>query len=226
MADDPAGQDEPKTFTQEEVDAAVKERNKALEAKREEILGELKAAKKAASDKDEVLAQLQARVAEMEQEQEAKKAGITSEQLEKMRAEAEANLEKKYGPVRTQLEDAQREIRQLKLDSVVKDTMSKAGVRGERIDALFRLTADRFDLTDDGKPMLADEPGTPIKTYISDELSKEWPEFFEGTGSSGGGAPKSNASGGGSPKRIAMDDTDAFMENLEAVAKGEIQVVQ
>jgi len=225
MADDPAGQDSPKTFTQEELDAAITERNKALEKKRDELLSEAKAAKDATRQREEELAKLQTKIAEMEQEQEAKKVGITSEQLDKMRAEAQANLEKQYGPLKQQLEDAQREVRELRLDNVVKGAMSKAGVRAERIDALYRLTSDRYDLTDDGKPMLKDDPGTPIDTHIKDEVSKEFPEFFEGTGSSGGGAPKSVSSGIGRVKKIAADDGSAFMSNLEAIAKGEVEVV-
>jgi len=224
MADDSAGHDT-KTFTQEEVDALIAERNEALERKRDELLTEAKAAKAAQRKQAEELAQLQARLAEVETEKEAKKAGITSEQLAEMQAKAEANLEKRYGPIREQLEEAQREIRQLRLDTVVKGAMGKSGVRGERVDALFRLTADRYDLTEDGKPMLKDAPGTPIDQYISDELSKEYPEFYEGTGSSGGGASKSVTSGGGPVKAISIEDQDAFMGNLEAVASGKVKVV-
>jgi hypothetical protein len=226
MSDESATQDQTTTFTQEEVDALVEERNKALEQKTQELLAETKTAKELARTHGDELAQLQAKLADLEQEREAKKAGITSEQLDKMRQEAEANLEKKYGPLKDQLEAHQAEIRTLRLDNVVQAAMSKNGVRGERVDALYRLTADRFDLTDDGKPMLKDDPGTPIDTYISDTLGKEWPELFEGTGSSGGGAPRSVASGSGKVRKVTLSDTAGFMENLEAIAKGDVEVTE
>jgi len=226
MSEDPTGGTEPKTFTEEEVQQLIDDRNKALEKKRDELLGEVRGLKDKLRKSDEGYGELQARMAELEQEREAKKQGITSEQLEKMRSEAESNLEKKYGPLRTQLEEAQAEIRQLRLDNVVKGAMAKSGVRGERVDALFRLTADRYDLTEDGKPMLRDEPGLTVEQYISDELVKEYPEFYEGTGSSGGGAPKTVASGSGKVTKIAADDNAAFLANVDKIATGEVTVVQ
>jgi hypothetical protein len=61
------------------------------------------------------------------------------------------------------------ENRTLKLDNQVKSLFAKAGVRGERADALWKLTADRYDLTADGKPMLKDKPGVEIEKYLADD---------------------------------------------------------
>lgn len=218
MSDNPAGGDQPKTFTQEQLDAAVTERNKALEAKRDELLGEVRGLKDKLRSSEEGYTELQQRLAALEEERKAAEANVSSDKLEEIRQAAEANMEKKYGPVRKQLEEAQNTIRKLQLDNVVKAEMGKNGVRGERVDALFRLAGDRFDLTDDGKPMLRDNPTAPIDAYISDELAKEYPEFYEGTGSSGGGAPKSTVSGGGN--QVQASDNAAFLENLEDIAKG------
>ena len=114
--------------------------------------------------------------------------------------------------------------RTLRLDSVVKAEMAKAGARSERIDALYKLAADEFDLTDDGKPMLKNRPGIEVSKFVAEDLKKQYPELYNGTGSSGGGAPRSTAGGGGAPNTIAADDAEGFIANLEGIAKGAVNV--
>jgi len=227
---DAGGNDDKDTYSPEEVEKLVEERNKALEAKRDEILGELKAAKEKLKAFDGVdpaeFRKLQTKLAELEQERKAQDKGITSEALDKMRQEVRQDLDKEYGPLKQQLEEARGEVRTLRLDNVVKQHMAKAGVRSERIDALYRLTADQWDLTDDGEPMVKVRPGTEPHKYVGDVLSKEYPEFFEGSGSSGGGASKSAASGSGSPRKIQLGDGEAFLANLDGVASGKVEVVE
>lgn len=216
-----------KTYTQDEVDALIRERNEALEAKRDEILGELKAARDKLKAYDGVDADehkaLKAKVADLEHKQKADKAGITSDQLEKLRADIREDLEREYADIVSERDSLSSEVRGLRLDSVVKAEMGKAGVRPERIDALFRLNADAFDLTDDGSPMLKDRPGIGIDKYVAEDLKKLYPEFYQGSGSSGGGASKS-AAGGGGAKQITYGDQKAFSDNLEAIARGEVEV--
>lgn len=235
MADGDAGS--AGTFTQEQLDAAVAEANKALEAKRDELLAEVKQMRgkmKAFEGIDPKEHQsMAARLAELEQSGKAKEAGMTSDALAKLRQDVEADVLKRLATDREAglkaipwASELANENRSLKLDSVVKAEMAKGGARSERIDALFRLTSDRFDLTDDGKPILRDKPAVELGKYVADELRKEYPEFYNGSGSSGGGASKSNAGGGGSSKRIAAGDPKAFLANLESIAKGEVMVEQ
>lgn len=221
------------TFTQEQVEEMVKERLAAAKAEQDKafksLWEEAKEAKRRAQafadlgDPDEVKGRL-ARITEMEAEAKAAKAGITSEQLTKMRSEIRAELEKDYAKFKEQAEVNARKVRELQLDSVVKAQMAKNGVRADRIDPLFKLTRDEYDLTDDGVPMLRDRPGTEIGKYISGDLVKAYPEFFEGTGSSGGGASKSASGAGGGARNIAADDAAAFLANLEGIAKGTVKV--
>lgn len=230
-----AGGDD-KTYTQEEVDALIEERNKALEAKRDEILGELKDAKaklKALDGVDpEEHKKLQQKITDLEQQKKADKAGITSEQLTKMRAEVEQDMISRFAKMSASeladqipaVKDVVHDNRSLRLDSVVKAEMAKAGARSERIDALFKLTADQFDLTDDGKPMLKDRPGIEVGKFVAEDLKKQYPELYNGSGSSGGGASRSTASGSGAPQTIAADDGEAFIANLEGIAKGTVSV--
>jgi hypothetical protein len=236
VADDPAG-GAGTTYTQAELDAKIAEANKGLEAKRDELLGEVKQVKaklKAFEGVDpEEHKSMAARLAELEQQTKADKAGMTSDALAKLRQDVEADVVKRFvtdkdGALKLfpWAEELARENRSLKLDSVVKAEMAKRGARAERIDDLFRLTADRFGLTEDGKPILQDKPAVEISKYVADDLRKEYPEFYNGSGSTGGGASKSTSSGGGPMKRIAATDQGAFLANLEGIAKGEVQVDQ
>lgn len=208
---------DPKTYSEEEYAAIVKERD-ALKAKRDEILDEAKDAKKE-------LKGLRAELTELQQAAKGQKAGVTAEDLKNLRAEVLADLEKQYAPTKEQAATLAAENRRLKLDNVVKAAMAKGGARAERIDALFKLTQDQFDLTDDGQPMLKDRKGTPVEKFVSEDLKALYPEFYNGSGSRGGGASRS-AAGGGSTTTIAADDGKGLLANLEAIAKGEVLVQQ
>lgn len=225
-----------RTYTQAEVDALVAERNKGLEGKRDELLTELRDAKAKLKGFDGVDVSehraLQTKVAELEQQSKANKAGMTSDELVKLRQDVTADLLKQFAgdpsaglrafPWAATLAS---ENRALKLDSVVKAEMAKGGARAERIDALFRLTSDRFDLTDDGKPMLTSSPGLEVGKYVTDDLKKEYPEFYNGSGSSGGGASKSNAGGGGFRTVVGTKGPD-FLKNVAEIAKGNVAVAE
>jgi hypothetical protein len=140
---------------------------------------------------------------------EHKQAGVSDAQLKKIRLEVREELEKEYTPTKTNLEKAQADLRTLRLDNAVKGMFGHKDVRvrGERHDTLWKLIADRFDLTDDNKPFLKDKPGTPIEKYLADAVKKEYPEFFEGTKAEGGGAGGAGGTGttappGGTPGAV------------------------
>ena len=225
----PEGDAATQTFSQDDVDAAIAEANAGLEANRDEILGELKGLRDQLKAFDGIDPKanraMKKQITELEQAAKATKAGITSEELETMRGEVRVDLEHEYEPLQKQVDVLSAENRTLKLDNVVKGLMGSNGVRAERVDALFRLTADQFDLTSDDKPMLRNHKGKDVGKFIADELATQWPEFYQRAGSSGGGAPKSVSSGSGSVKEIQRDDMDGFMDNLDAIVKGDVEVV-
>lgn len=222
--------DEPKTYTAAEVDTFVKDSLAKAKAEGDTAFGKLweeaKTAKERAKafeglDPEEAKA-AKAKIIELEQQKKAEKVGITSEQLEKMRNDIRQDLEKDYSPFKSKAETLAAENRGLKLDTKVKDFMGKNGVRAERIDALFRLTGDQYDLTEDGAPILKGRMGTPIEKFIAEDLSKQYPEFFVGTGSSGSGASKSTAGGQGG--KVVSNDGSDFLKNVAAISKGEMTV--
>lgn len=206
---------DPKSYTQDELDAAITKATAPLIAKRDELMDEVKESRR---DMKTVKAQL----AEIEQERKAGGKGITADDLKKMRDEVRADLDKEYAPHKQTAEKLAAENRTLRLDNVVKAAMAKGGARADRIDALFKLTGDRFDLTDDGQPMLKDRKGTPVEKFVSEDLKAEYPEFYTGTGSKGSGASKSAAGGG--TKTIAADDGKSFLANLDGIKSGEVVV--
>jgi hypothetical protein len=139
------------------------------------------------------------------------------------------DLEREYLEVKTERDQLARDKRALQLDDRVKGLMAKSGVRAERVDALYRLTGERYDLTSDGQPMLKDRVGTPVEKFIAEELVKEFPEFYMGSGSNGGGASKSaGGAGGGLGRSIAAGDLSqkGFLENVEAIATRKVEVRQ
>lgn len=219
------------TFTQEQVEAMIAERLASevdgLKKSQAQLLREKKEAQARAAlfegmDPEEVKS-LKAKFTELEQTAKAQAAGITSEALAKLRQEAAAEYEKKYGPVLSERDALKAENRSLKLDTKVKDLMAKSGARPERIEALFRLSSDRFDLTDDGNPMVKGAT-KEVDKYIVEDLLKEYPEFFMGSGSSGGGAFKSSGGAGGGVRVIAAGDERAFIANVEDIAHGKVAV--
>lgn len=217
---------EPTTYTEEQVQALVQEKLAAAKAEGDKAFAALWEEGKQAKARAK---ELEARLTKAEQAEKAKKAGVSSEELERLRHEVQTDLEKSYSEYKTQAERLAAENRALKLDDKVKSIMAKHGVRAERVEALYRLTGDRFDLTTDGLPMLKDRMGTPVEKFIAEELVKEYPEFFQGSGSSGGGASKSaGGASGGLGRSIAAGDLSpkGFLDNVEAIAKRQVEVRQ
>jgi hypothetical protein len=214
------------SFTPEDVQA-LREERAALLAKRDELLTEVRTSKtklRAFEGIDpEEHRTLKQRLSDIETQEKAQKSGITGAELDKLKAEVRKQLEEEYTPYRANAEKYAAEIRGLRLDSVVKTEMARAGVKGDRIDALFRLTSSDYDLTEDGKPILKDNIGLEIGKYIREDVLKLYPEWFEGSGSSGGGASKSVAGGGGT-RVIPAGDNAAFLANVENIASGKVTV--
>ena len=207
---------DPKSYTQDELDAAIQKATGPLIAKRDELMDEVK-------DGRREIKKITTQLAEIEQERKAGGKGITADDLKKIREEVRADLEKEFTPFKTDAEKFRTENRTLRLDNEVKKLMAAGGARAERIDALFKLTRDEFDLTDDGQPMLVNHKGKPVEKFIAETLKAQYPEFYTGTGSRGGGAQKS-AGGAGATQTIAADDGKSFMGNLEGIVKGDVAV--
>lgn len=226
------GEEGTTTYTEDQVEARIAEANKAIERSRNEALADKRRAREEADELRKQLGELQSKMQDLEQQSKAKELNLPDEKLQEMRHKIRADVEREYSPLKEQLEqltntlgERDGRIRELTLDNRVKEMMGKAGARAERVNDLFRLTGDRFDLTEDDAVILRDSRETPLDRYFKETLSKEYPEFWNGSGSSGGGASKSSGGAAGATRTIAAGDRKAFMSNLEAIAKGEVEVV-
>jgi hypothetical protein len=140
---------------------------------------------------------------ELQQKQDAAKLGKTDEELKQLRESVRGDLESEYAPFKEKAEKYDSLHRSVLLDTPIKELMlsESVGVRGERQVALWKLVGDRFDLTDDGKPMVKDHPGLSVEKYLADQVKKEFPEFYKGTQAAGGGAGGTTAKPADAPTK-------------------------
>lgn len=138
-----------------------------LKANRDELLREAKELRKS--------------VADLKKELQQKKSGLSDEEI----AAQKAREEELTKPLQEQLAAERAELRKLKLDARVQTMLAEAGANPKRIDALYKLVGDRFDLSDNGTPVLKEKPTTPLDKYIADTVALEYPELFLAKGKPG-----------------------------------------
>lgn len=81
---------------------------------------------------------------------------------------------------------------------------------------------EEFVADDKGNPLVADGKGTPmtVKAFVEQTLKTQYPDAFQGTGSSGGGASRSTGGAGG--KRVVQRSEIA--QYAKEIAAGEVEV--
>lgn len=174
---------------------------KALDEERGKRETTEKALAKAAKDAADAAAKVQAQAA-----------GMTEEQLKKLYGQVEENLRKEYEPKLKEAETLASENRGMKLTSVVKEMFRNGGGLKSKLDDLWKLHGDEFDLTSDGKPMVKAEPGKDVAKHVA-AILKSRAEWTQGTRAVGGGAlnatPNLNtqtAPGSGADGALTFDD--------------------
>lgn len=229
---------DPKTYSQEEVDAIIAERD-AIKANRDEALTEAKKAKaalKAWDGKDPAkYEQLLAAAEEAERKKAAAEGDFTKlrdQLVEKHTAERAGDakrIEKLNRALEQRLVDAQLTAALAKHDAdpTMLPLLQLEGRRYVRV----RETDDDFEAfvaDEKGNPLVADGKGTPmgVDDLVTQTLKTKYPAAFRGSGSSGGGAPKSNAGGGGSGNVFnpATATGDDYFKHMEGLAKRTVTV--
>lgn len=225
---------EPKTYTQEEVDALIAQNESGLKANRDEAVKEAKRAKDALKAYDGVDPEEFKRLKSAAEEAERKKLteqgnfDALKKQLVDQHAKELEGRDGRIGSLTKSLErhlidaEASRVIAELK--GSVKGLLPhvKPHIRVVEVDGEF--VAQVVDSK--GNPRIGDAKGGPMTiSQLVEEMKSdgELSRLFEGSGSSGGGASKSGAGGGGS-KVVAAGDAVAFGQNLEGIAKGTVDV--
>lgn len=223
-----------KTYTDEEIEALFAEREKGLKANRDEALREAKKAKNDLKNFDGI------------DPEEFRRLKTASEEADRKKAAAEGD----FSALQKQLVDkhateiAARDAKIAKRDTWVEKSLVDAeltrAITAKKGDAdgllpfarqfvKVRETEDGFEhyVADaKGNPLIADGQGTPmnIDAFVEQALMTKFPRMFEGTGSSGGGAPRTPAGGGGGKPFVLASDKDAFMKNVAKIATGEVEV--
>lgn len=221
------------TYTQEQVDAMIAEQVSGLKQNRDEVLREAKKAREALKQYEGV------------DPEEFKALKAAAAEAERKKAAAEGNFEvwQKQVVDKHQQELAARQAREAKLQAALEARLVQAELtsviakhRGDP-DLLMPI-ASRFvkvQETEDGfaafvadergNPRVSDGKGTPMSfdDLVTQVLLPKYPRAFDGTGSSGGGAAKSTGAASGT-RVVAADDSRGFIANLEAIAKGEVEV--
>jgi len=123
----------------------------------------------------------------LEAERKAATHGLTAEELEKIRVEASAEAEGKLAAKEKELEAERTANRQKDIGSAFKSLAGDTKFLAAKLDDLFRLHGDEYDLTQDGKLMVKGKPGIDPKKHM-EGLAKTRPEWVEGTKAAGGGA--------------------------------------
>lgn len=147
----------------------------------------------------------------MQRKAEAEGHGLTDEQLAKVREDIRAEVMEEVGPDLEKAKAALAENRTLKLDNQVKAIAADAGFLPTKLNDLWKLKGDEFDLTDDGKPMVKGKPGTDPKKHI-EAIAKAMPEWVQGTKAGGGGG----MGGAGTKGTGGGMDFDAMLKNPRA----------
>lgn len=139
--------------------------------------------------------------------QAASAAGMTEGELKKLYDSIEATVRAEFDPKLSELEQVQNENRTLKLDSRVKALFTTHGAMSTKIDDLWKLHGDEFDLTSDGKPMVKAEPGKDVARHVQGIL-KSRIDWTVGTKAAGGGKTFQNTTppGTGSPNGLSFED--------------------
>lgn len=225
-----------KTFTQEDVDRIIAEQTAGLKANRDELIKEAKRAKDTLKGYEGV------------DPDEFKKLKQQAEEADRKKAEAQGDfksLEKQLID-RHQAELDTRKARETKLERALNNRLTSDELRkalvGKADPTMMELLVEhgskyvRIRETDDdfeqyvadekGNPLVADGKGTPmtVEMFVDQTLKAKFPTAFLGTGSSGGGASKSQGGALGGAKHIPSTNDPAFIANLAEVASGKVTV--
>jgi hypothetical protein len=147
------------------------------------------------------------RAERLAREEEAKRKGITDEELQRIRdAEAEARR-----PIEEENRKLKEQLRTIQHTDKLRAAAIAAGVLGDRIEDAMLVLERRTTLTDDGAIAVLDADGKvtakTLQAFLEVDFQKEKPWLYEYRGGSGSGSGRSTGGGGnGAP---TPDDTRA-----------------
>jgi hypothetical protein len=227
---------DPKTYSEEEYNAMIAERD-ALKANRDEILKEKKKADSALKNY-EGIDPAEYKTLKEAADEAARKQALVEGNLEAWKKQVTDAHSKELGGRDTKIGKLTKAIERRLIDSeLIRAIAAKKGdpdllLPYARQFGRVKETDEDFEgyVADErGNPLVADGKGTPMTfdLFVEQHLMTKFPRAFEGTGSSGGGAPKPNAGGGGGVREIAAPPGGVFGRDFdpEAISKGTAVIV-
>lgn len=223
-------------YSKDEVAQLVADRNAALEANRNQLLQEAKAAKKqldAYKGVDPVkYRELEAAAAEAERKQ-AEATGDWKTREAQLLAKTQQEIEAREGTIKGLKGALERRLVDAEATAALAEAKGSPKVLLPHIKAHVRVTEEDGEyvvqvVDAKGNPRIGDAKGNPMTIAQLVAEMKEDPEFarnFDGTGSSGGGASRSTASGGGGgTQRIIAAGAKWSKQDIEDLASGKAEV--
>lgn len=214
-----------------------------LRRSRDEVLREAKEAKEAVRAAKERLdayggvdpaeiKRLQSAVEEADRKSKSKDSDLT-QALAKLQADLDAKYGKEIAAMKEREQAATAAARDARFEQELMDAALSGGVVKEDVKAVVTLARSfgRVKLNDAGRAIVVgpdgqEAPGSTLDDFFKGTFKKEYPKFYEASGSSGSGAASgSSASAPAGSKRVKASDAMGLRANAEGIAKGEVEVV-
>jgi hypothetical protein len=226
---------QPETFTKEQVAELVAAEVAGLKANNSTLLAEKKrladlAKKFDGLDPDAARTALQA--AEEAERKRAEMAGDWKARETQLLEKVAANEKAKDATISSLSSALERRLVDAEATSALAAAKGSPKVLLPHIKAHVRVVQEDGEyvvqvVDSKGNQRIGDAKGSPMTIAQLVEEMKEDPDFarnFDGTGSSGGGAAKSNGGAGGAVRQIASTNSPDFLANLSGIAGGKVKV--
>lgn len=227
--------DEPKTYTQEQVDAMLAEQTAGLKANREEIAKEAKTAKAKLAAYDGVDPEKYRQLVAAAEEAERKKATAEGD-FKQLEAQLVKKYETEIEKERTVSTRYRSAVERHLIDAAAASELAKYSDTPRLLLPHIRSRMKVVEQDGEFHARIVDDQGnvkigkgqgsTPMTLPELIEEMRQDQEFapaFRGSGSSGGGATKA-AAGGGSQRVISADDGAAILANTKGILDGSVVV--
>jgi hypothetical protein len=168
---------------------------------------------------------LEKELREFKAKEQQQRHGLTEEQLKQVREDVRAELivefEDQVKELSSKAETGEKtalELRSAVKAMKVREVLQQNGARGARVPVLEKIVTEEFDLVDNEKLILKGKPANDIAKHVSDNIKKNYPEFFEGTAADGGGA--GGIQDGAAPAGATMSVADILKNPGAAISAG------
>jgi hypothetical protein len=142
-------------------------------------------------------------------------------QVKKQLVDFQSAKEKELSELKSSLELRDKEILESKIERKFKTSAIAYQLNADYQDVLLAAHKSRMKLTEEDKLLVGD------KTFEDWILSQreQLPRIFDAPDTSGSGSTQSHRTGYGQKKSVPRDDSAAFIDNIEAIAKGDINTI-